>query len=107
MLEGGGKTPILNPLELEKVGFKLVVYPLSLIGVSIQAMQVRFLHHYCAQNIKRLLSTCLIAKGNRIRGGFELSPSLSLAQFERVELSSNQLKLSLAWLKGSRARVQL
>ncbi|XP_044499712.1 2,3-dimethylmalate lyase-like isoform X1 [Mangifera indica] len=39
MLEGGGKTPILNPLELEKVGFKLVVYPLSLIGVSIQAMQ--------------------------------------------------------------------
>ncbi|GAV90444.1 PEP_mutase domain-containing protein [Cephalotus follicularis] len=39
MLEGGGKTPILNPLELEDVGYKLVVYPLSLIGVSIQAMQ--------------------------------------------------------------------
>ncbi|KAJ0093109.1 hypothetical protein Patl1_26257 [Pistacia atlantica] len=39
MLEGGGKTPILNPLELEEVGFKLVVYPLSLIGVSIRAMQ--------------------------------------------------------------------
>ncbi|PRQ37983.1 putative 2,3-dimethylmalate lyase [Rosa chinensis] len=39
MLEGGGKTPILNPLELEEVGYKLVVYPLSLIGVSIQAMQ--------------------------------------------------------------------
>ncbi|KAJ9189052.1 hypothetical protein P3X46_000391 [Hevea brasiliensis] len=39
MLEGGGKTPILNPLELEEVGYKLVAYPLSLIGVSIQAMQ--------------------------------------------------------------------
>ncbi|GMN22137.1 hypothetical protein TIFTF001_048968 [Ficus carica] len=39
MLEGGGKTPILDPLELEDVGYKLVVYPLSLIGVSIQAMQ--------------------------------------------------------------------
>lgn len=40
MLEGGGKTPILTPLELEEVGYKLVAYPLSLIGVSIQAMQV-------------------------------------------------------------------
>ncbi|KAM1248967.1 hypothetical protein ACFX2I_031691 [Malus domestica] len=38
MLEGG-KTPILNPLELEDVGYKIVAYPLSLIGVSIQAMQ--------------------------------------------------------------------
>ncbi|XP_010525775.1 PREDICTED: uncharacterized protein LOC104803535 [Tarenaya hassleriana] len=39
MLEVGGKTPILNPLELEEIGFKLVAYPLSLMGVSIQAMQ--------------------------------------------------------------------
>ncbi|WCJ41472.1 Phosphoenolpyruvate carboxylase family protein [Euphorbia peplus] len=39
MLEGGGKTPILNPIELEEVGYKLVAYPLSLIGVSIRAMQ--------------------------------------------------------------------
>ncbi|KAL3724418.1 hypothetical protein ACJRO7_029569 [Eucalyptus globulus] len=39
MLEGGGKTPILNPLELEEIGYKLVAYPLSLIGVSIRAMQ--------------------------------------------------------------------
>lgn len=39
MLEGGGKTPILNPIELEEIGFKLVSYPLSLIGVSIHAMQ--------------------------------------------------------------------
>lgn len=43
MLEGGGKTPILTPLELEAVGYKLVAYPLSLIGVSIQAMQVTYL----------------------------------------------------------------
>lgn len=40
MLEGGGKTPILNPIELEELGFKIVSYPLSLIGVSIRAMQV-------------------------------------------------------------------
>lgn len=40
MLEGGGKTPILSPLELEDIGYKLVAYPLSLIGVSIRAMQV-------------------------------------------------------------------
>ncbi|KAK6930608.1 hypothetical protein RJ641_004702 [Dillenia turbinata] len=39
MLEGGGKTPILNPIELEDIGYKLVAYPLSLLGVSIQAMQ--------------------------------------------------------------------
>ncbi|KAK7304291.1 hypothetical protein VNO77_45159 [Canavalia gladiata] len=39
MLEGGGKTPILNTQQLEQVGYKLVVYPLSLIGVSIKAMQ--------------------------------------------------------------------
>ena len=44
MLEGGGKTPILTPTELEDVGFKIVVYPLSLMGVSILAMQVRYLH---------------------------------------------------------------
>ncbi|KAH7282181.1 hypothetical protein KP509_35G017100 [Ceratopteris richardii] len=39
MLEGGGKTPILTPMELEELGFKIVSYPLSLIGVSISAMQ--------------------------------------------------------------------
>ncbi|XP_010515447.1 PREDICTED: uncharacterized protein LOC104791295 isoform X2 [Camelina sativa] len=39
MLESGGKVPILNPLELEEIGYKLVAYPLSLIGVSLQAMQ--------------------------------------------------------------------
>lgn len=40
MLEGGGKTPILTPLELEDIGYKIVAYRLSLIGVSIRAMQV-------------------------------------------------------------------
>lgn len=39
MLEGGGKTPILTPLELEELGYKIVAYPLSLIGVTISAMQ--------------------------------------------------------------------
>ncbi|XP_042469597.1 2,3-dimethylmalate lyase-like isoform X3 [Zingiber officinale] len=39
MLEGGGKTPILNPVELEQLGFRIVIYPLSLIGVSIRAME--------------------------------------------------------------------
>lgn len=44
MLEGGGKTPILNLLELEEIGYKIVAYPLSLLGVSIQAMQVLYLN---------------------------------------------------------------
>lgn len=39
MLEGGGKTPIFTPRELEEIGYKIVVYPLSLLGVSIRAMQ--------------------------------------------------------------------
>lgn len=39
MLEGGGKTPILSPVELERIGFKLAAYPLSLLGVSIKAME--------------------------------------------------------------------
>ncbi|EPS68341.1 hypothetical protein M569_06430, partial [Genlisea aurea] len=39
MLEGGGKTPLLSPMELAEVGYKLVAYPLSLLGVSIRAMQ--------------------------------------------------------------------
>ncbi|XP_020572977.1 uncharacterized protein LOC110019586 [Phalaenopsis equestris] len=39
MLEGGGKTPILSPTELQDIGYKLVVYPLSLLGVSIRAME--------------------------------------------------------------------
>ncbi|KAL5172888.1 hypothetical protein HKD37_16G045552 [Glycine soja] len=33
MLEGGGKTLILNPMELEEIGFKIVVYLFSLIGL--------------------------------------------------------------------------
>ncbi|XP_060959674.1 uncharacterized protein LOC115722840 isoform X2 [Cannabis sativa] len=40
MLEGGGKTPILSPSELEEIGYKVVLYPLSLLGVSIRAMQI-------------------------------------------------------------------
>lgn len=39
MLEGGGKTPLLPPEKLEEIGFKLVAYPLSLLGVSIRAME--------------------------------------------------------------------
>ncbi|KAL3691441.1 hypothetical protein R1sor_005092 [Riccia sorocarpa] len=39
MLEGGGRTPILSPQQLEDLGFKLVAYPLSLIGVAMQAMK--------------------------------------------------------------------
>ena len=40
MLEGGGKTPILSPSELEAIGYKFVLYPLSLLGVSIRAVEV-------------------------------------------------------------------
>ena len=39
MLEGGGKTPILTPQQLEAMGYKLCAYPLSLLGVSVAAMQ--------------------------------------------------------------------
>lgn len=39
MLEGGGKTPICTPEELDRMGFRLVAYPLSLLGVSIRAMR--------------------------------------------------------------------
>ena len=35
----GGKTPQLPPAELQLLGFKLVAYPLSLLGVSLQAMR--------------------------------------------------------------------
>ena len=40
MLEGGGKTPILPKQTLQMMGFKLVAYPLSLLGVSVRAMQL-------------------------------------------------------------------
>ncbi|GJU20984.1 phosphoenolpyruvate carboxylase family protein, partial [Tanacetum coccineum] len=39
MLEGGGKMPILTPSELEDIGYKVVAYPLSLMGISIRAME--------------------------------------------------------------------
>ena len=39
MLEGGGKTPILPPARLQDIGFKLCAYPLTLLGVSVTAMQ--------------------------------------------------------------------
>ncbi len=40
MLEGGGKTPLLPPQQLEEMGFKLCAYPLSLLGVSVRAMEM-------------------------------------------------------------------
>ena len=46
MLEGGGKTPILSPVELEEIGYKIIAYPLSLIGVSMRAMEVCCLFIY-------------------------------------------------------------
>jgi 2-methylisocitrate lyase-like PEP mutase family enzyme len=38
MLEGG-KTPILPPPELWKIGYKLAAYPLTLLNASVRAMQ--------------------------------------------------------------------
>lgn len=46
MLEGGGKTPILSPVELEEIGYKIIAYPLSLIGASMRAMEVCCLFIY-------------------------------------------------------------
>ena len=39
MVEGGGKTPILPAKELESMGFKIAIYPVSLWTASIKAMQ--------------------------------------------------------------------
>ena len=38
-LEGGGRSPVLSPAELEAIGFKLVAYPLSLLGAAVKAQQ--------------------------------------------------------------------
>jgi hypothetical protein len=38
-LEGGGKTPVLPPAELAALGFKLVAYPLSLVGAAVAAQR--------------------------------------------------------------------
>ena len=35
----GGKTPLLPPRQLEGIGYKIAVYPLTLLNVSIQAMR--------------------------------------------------------------------
>src|SRR5690349_17982982 len=35
----GGKTPLLAPSRLEAIGYKIGVYPLTLLNVSIQAMR--------------------------------------------------------------------
>ena len=37
MLEGGA-TPILPPKELEKMGFAIAAYPLTLLSASVNAM---------------------------------------------------------------------
>lgn len=36
----GGKSPQLRPEVLQDLGFKLVAYPLLLLGVSVRAMQI-------------------------------------------------------------------
>uniref|UniRef100_K3Y956 Isocitrate lyase n=1 Tax=Setaria italica TaxID=4555 RepID=K3Y956_SETIT len=41
----GGKTPILSPPELAKIGYSLVIYSVSLLGASIRAMEVCILIH--------------------------------------------------------------
>ena len=38
-LEGGGRSPVLHPKELEDMGFKLVAYPLSLLGAAVRAQE--------------------------------------------------------------------
>jgi 2-methylisocitrate lyase-like PEP mutase family enzyme len=35
----GGKTPLLPPSQLGAIGYKIAVYPLTLLNVSIQAMR--------------------------------------------------------------------
>ena len=35
----GGKTPLLSPQQLDAIGYKIAVFPLTLLNVSIQAMR--------------------------------------------------------------------
>jgi hypothetical protein len=58
MLEGGGKTPILSPVELEEIGYKIIAYPLSLIGVSMRAMEVCCLFIYVNCMLLTLIYIC-------------------------------------------------
>lgn len=39
MVEGGGKTPVLPARELQAIGYKIAIYPVSLWMASIKAMQ--------------------------------------------------------------------
>lgn len=36
----GGKTPVLPPAELHAIGFKIAAYPLALLSVAMQAMEI-------------------------------------------------------------------
>jgi 2-methylisocitrate lyase-like PEP mutase family enzyme len=35
----GGKTPLLSPAQLQRIGYTIAVYPLTMLNVSIQAMR--------------------------------------------------------------------
>jgi len=35
----GGKTPVLPPDELQRIGYKLALYPVMLLSTAISAMQ--------------------------------------------------------------------
>lgn len=68
-LEGGGRTPLLPPQQLRALGFKIVAYPLSLLGVSIRAMEtVRQKGCVCACRTcctphVQMMYTCLLQTG--------------------------------------------
>ncbi|WP_299492098.1 isocitrate lyase/PEP mutase family protein [uncultured Shewanella sp.] len=51
-----GVTPVLPPAELEKIGFKLVAYPLSLLNASVEAMQKTLLKLKLGEKIESNLS---------------------------------------------------
>jgi 2-methylisocitrate lyase-like PEP mutase family enzyme len=36
---GGGKTPILSPEELEKIGYRIAAYPVLVFSAAIKAAQ--------------------------------------------------------------------
>jgi len=39
MLEGGGRTPICSPEELQDMGFSVVAYPLTVLGAYVNATE--------------------------------------------------------------------
>ena len=55
MLEGG-KTPVLPPAELEKMGYKIAAYPLTLLSRAVSAMNEALDDLHAGREVQGLLT---------------------------------------------------